>query len=139
MEVTFEEARAHMEIESQRQWSDLAIARATPVLFGLYSMVIRMANQLIKSETKPVPTAAWHEKQTPTFSDAIAIVRRYLWKNCHFSMSCEEDEIVKVLRALLERLTALSVLPRKWTKSSLDSLHLSLKEVSPYFIFSVQD
>jgi len=105
MEVTFEESRAHVGIESQRQWSDLAIARTTPVLFGLYSMVTLMADQLIESETNPVRAAAWYNKQTPTFSDAIAIVRRCLWKNCHFSMSCEKDEIVKVPRALLERLT----------------------------------
>jgi len=82
MEVTFEESRAHVGIESQRQWSDLAIARTTPVLFGLYSMVTLMADQLIESETNPVRAAAWYNKQTPTFSDAIAIVRRCLWKNC---------------------------------------------------------
>jgi hypothetical protein len=105
MEVTFEEARAHVGIESQRQWSDPAIARTTPLLFGLYSMVILMADQLIKNETMPVRTAAWYEKKTPTFSDAIAIVRHCLWKNCHFSMSMENTEIVKVPRILLERLT----------------------------------
>lgn len=105
MEVTFEEAQAHVGIESQRQWSDLAIARTTPVLFGLYSIVTLMANQLIKSETKPVRTATWYQKQTPTFSDAIAIVRRCLWKNCHFSTSGKTTEIVKVPRVLLERLT----------------------------------
>jgi hypothetical protein len=33
MEVTFEEARAHPGIEAQRQWSDPAIARTTPVLY----------------------------------------------------------------------------------------------------------
>ena len=30
MEVTFEESRAHLGIETLRQWSDLAIARTTP-------------------------------------------------------------------------------------------------------------
>jgi hypothetical protein len=105
MEATFEEARAHMGIESQRQWSDLAIARTTPVLFGLYSMLTSMANRLIKSETMPVRTAVWYQKQTPTFSDAIAIVRHCLWKNCYFSMPGKTTEFVKVPRVLLERLT----------------------------------
>jgi hypothetical protein len=41
-------------------------------------MVTVMADRLIKAEVKPVRTAAWYEKQTPTFADAIAIVRRYL-------------------------------------------------------------
>jgi hypothetical protein len=37
--VTFEESRANLGIETQRQWSDLATRRATPLLFGLYSLV----------------------------------------------------------------------------------------------------
>jgi len=105
MEVSFEEARAHLGIETQRQWSDLAIARTTPALFGLFSMVTLMADRLIKAEVKPVRTAAWYEKQTPTFADAIAIVRRYLWSSCHFSMSGNKRDVVKVPRSLLERLT----------------------------------
>jgi hypothetical protein len=105
MEVTFEEARAHLGIETQRQWNDLAIARTTPVLFGLFSMVALMANQLIKTEVKPVRTAAWYEKQTPTFADAIAIVRRWLWSSCHFLTSSNHSDVVKVPRSLLERLT----------------------------------
>jgi hypothetical protein len=36
LEVTFQEVRTHLGVESQRQWSDLAIARTTPVLFGLF-------------------------------------------------------------------------------------------------------
>jgi hypothetical protein len=39
LEVTFEESRAHLGIETQRQWSDLATLRSTPLLFGLYSLV----------------------------------------------------------------------------------------------------
>jgi hypothetical protein len=102
MEVTFEKARAHLGIETQRQWNDLAIARTTPVLFGLFSMVTLMADQLIKTEVKPVRTAAWYEKQTPTFADAIVIV---MWSSCHFSTSGKNRDVVKVTRSLLERLT----------------------------------
>ena len=32
LEVTFEEVRAHLGMESQRQWSDLAILRTTPTI-----------------------------------------------------------------------------------------------------------
>jgi hypothetical protein len=105
IEVTFEEARAHLEIETQRQWNDLAIARTPPVLFGLFSMVALMADRLIKTEVKPVRTVAWYEKQTPTYADAIAIVRRCLWSSCHFSTSGNHSDVVKVPRSLLERLT----------------------------------
>ena len=105
MEVTFEEARAHLGIETQRQWSDLAIARTTPLLFGLFSLVTLMANQLIVAEAKPVRTAAWYAKELPTFSDAIALVRRQLWSHTYFSTSGQDTDLIKIPRALLERFT----------------------------------
>jgi hypothetical protein len=103
--VTFEEARAHQGIETQRQWDHLAITRTTPALFGLFSVVALMANRLIKTEVKPVRTAPWYEKQTPTFADAIAIVRRCLWGSRHFSRPGNNSDVVKIPRSLLERLT----------------------------------
>ena len=52
MEVTFEEARAHLGMETQRQWNDRAIARATPALLSLYSVSTLTAHLLIdKGET----------------------------------------------------------------------------------------
>ena len=48
MEVTFEESRAHLGIETQRQWNDPALARSTPILFGLFSLVTLLANTLIQ-------------------------------------------------------------------------------------------
>jgi hypothetical protein len=65
----------------------LAIARTTPALFGLFSLVTLMADRLIKGKVKFVRTAAWYAKEQPTFSDAIAIVRRCLWSSYHFSTS----------------------------------------------------
>src|SRR5262245_5146483 len=105
MEVTFEESRAHLGIETKRQWTDLAIACTMPVLFGLFSLVTLMADRLIKGEVKPVRTAAWYAKERPTFSDAIGIVRRCLWSGCHFSTSSSKSDVLKVPRSLLERLT----------------------------------
>jgi hypothetical protein len=103
VEVTFEEARAHLGIESQRQWSDLAIARTTPILFGLFSLITLMATKLVAGKTMPVRSAAWYEKELPTFSDAIALVRRCLWSNCHFSMSGRNIDLAKIPRSLLGR------------------------------------
>ena len=105
MEVTFEESRAHLGIETQRQWSDLAIARSTPVLFGLFSLVTLLADALLKDETKVVRTAAWYAKEQPTFSDALAWVRRCLWSSCHFQTSQLDTDVVKIPRSLFERLT----------------------------------
>jgi DDE superfamily endonuclease len=105
MEVTFEEARAHLGMETQRQWSDLAIARTTPVLLGLFSRVTLMADCLRTRHTMPVRQATWYTKEWPTFADAIALVRRCLWSSCHFATSHQSRDVVKVPRSLLERLT----------------------------------
>jgi hypothetical protein len=105
MEVTFEEARAHLGVETQRQWNDLAIARSTPVLLGLFSLVTLLANLLMQGRNEPVRTAAWYAKERASFADAIASVRRCLWSNCHFSTSSADDEVCKIPRALFERLT----------------------------------
>jgi DDE superfamily endonuclease len=105
MEVTVEEARAHLGMETQRQWSDLAIARTTPVLLGLCSIVALMADGLSTRQTMPVRTAAWYSKELPTFAEAMALARRCLWNSCHFSTSRHSRDVLKVPRALLERLT----------------------------------
>ncbi len=105
MEVTFEEARAHLGMETQRQWNDLAIARTTPVLFGLYSLVTLMAQALLQAENRAARTAAWYAKTRPTFSDALAVVRLELWSACHFSISTVKSKVVEIPRSLLERLT----------------------------------
>lgn len=105
MEVTSEEGRAHLGVETQRQWNWLAIARSTPVLFGLYSLVTLTAQELINGEKRAVRGAAWYDKKQPTFSDAIAMVRRHLWSHCYFSTSDCQPDVIKVSRSLLERLT----------------------------------
>jgi DDE superfamily endonuclease len=104
LEVTLEEARAHLGIETQ-QWHDWAIRRTTPALLGLYSLVTLMAHALRQSEARVVRTAAWYAKERPTFSDALAVVRRELWSCYHFAMSESDVEMVKIPRAVLERLT----------------------------------
>ena len=80
MEVTFEEVRAHLGVETQRQWNDLAIARTTPALMALYSIVTLTSEALMTAETQVIRTAAWYAKTEPTFSDAIAMLRRRLWR-----------------------------------------------------------
>lgn len=87
MEVTFQECRTHLGLETQRQWSDLAIARTTPALLGLFSLVTLFAACLTKDQSLPVRTAAWYVKSEPTFSDAIAFVRYYLWTHMEFNRS----------------------------------------------------
>ena len=105
LEVTFEEARAHLGIETQRQWSELAILRTTPGLLGLFSLITLFAHQLLAGQELPVRQAAWYVKDVPTFADTIAFVRQQLWPVEGFWMSCEEGDMVKIPRALLDRFT----------------------------------
>ncbi len=74
METTFQEVRTHLGVETQRQWSDLAILRTTPALLGLFSLVAVWADELARTPASAVRprTAAWYDKREPTFSDAIA-------------------------------------------------------------------
>jgi hypothetical protein len=105
MEVTFEEARTHLGMETQRQWHDRAIARTTPALLGLFSLITLLAGQLTQEHTLPVRQAVWYRKPLPTFADAIAIVRRHLWTSTHFYMSPPKADMVEIPGALLNRLT----------------------------------
>ena len=105
VEVTFEEVRRHLGVETQRQWAGLAIRRTTPALLGLFSLVTLYAHPQMGSPAATVRRAAWYHKELPTFSDALALVRRELWGHLAFCMSGEESDLVKVPRALLERFT----------------------------------
>ena len=79
VEVTFEELRTHLGVETQRQWSDLAIARTTPSLFGMFSVIVLMALEITKNKTMSILNCAWYQKSDATFSDVIALVRRHIW------------------------------------------------------------
>ena len=85
VEVTFEEARAHLGVETQRQWSDLSIARSTPCLFGLFSLIC-CASISFFHQGKLIPKrSAWYKKTEVTFSDLIALMRRKTWGDKYFN------------------------------------------------------
>jgi hypothetical protein len=68
MEVTFAEARAHLGMETPRQWSERAIARTTPALLSLYAIVTLTAHLLMEKGMTSVRSTAWYQKTRPTFS-----------------------------------------------------------------------
>jgi DDE superfamily endonuclease len=109
VEVTFAEVRRHLGVETQRQWSDKAIARTTPALLGLFSLVTVWSNEAIKDGWKP-RQAAWYAKSRLTFSDALAVVRAKLW-SASFETSRPDRDQVKIPRALLNRLTEAACFP----------------------------
>jgi DDE superfamily endonuclease len=102
LEVTFRETRDHLGVESQRQWSDQAIARTTPCLLGLFSIVTLLATRLGKRARLAVSDAAWYRKQQPTFADTLAAVRREIWAAQGFSMSRSETDNRKLTKAMCD-------------------------------------
>jgi hypothetical protein len=108
VEVTFEEARRHLGLETQRQWSDKAIARITPLLLGLFSWVTLVAHALYTAHPSAAPRqAAWYAKPLPTFSDALALVRQYLWAAYPtFRISKDEPDMLKIPKPLFDTLVS---------------------------------
>jgi hypothetical protein len=80
------------------------LARTTPALLSLHSIIALTAHLLIEKGVNHVHSTTWYSKTYPTFSDAIALVRRSLWDQLHFSMSQQEINRRQIPRALLERL-----------------------------------
>jgi hypothetical protein len=102
MEVTFEETRRHLGVETQRQWSDLAILRTTPALFGLFSLVTLWVHGLLKNQVLPTRRAAWYQKTTPSFSDALAFLRLELWPARISWRSPSQPDMVEIPRGLFD-------------------------------------
>ncbi|MHB8630189.1 MAG: hypothetical protein ACYDBJ_26125 [Aggregatilineales bacterium] len=99
--------RTHLGVETQRQWSAKAIARTTPVLMGLFSIVTLLAHRMIAEHAIPIRTAAWYPKTLPTYSDALAIVRQRLWRSCLFQTSQSQADVAKIPHHLFDRFTEL--------------------------------
>lgn len=87
VEVAFHEVRTHLGVETQRQWVDLSILRITPALLGLFSIVTLLANLHAQKQNLPAQQAAWYNKQLPTFSDALRIVKQNLFSQSYFQTS----------------------------------------------------
>ena len=104
IEVTFAEVRRHLGVESQRQWSDPAIARTTPALLGLFSLVTLWAHELYANQPVMPRAATWYTKPLPTFSDAIALVRRELWTTPGLDTSANGPRVVEIPRATISAL-----------------------------------
>ncbi|MGH9637621.1 MAG: IS701 family transposase [Candidatus Angelobacter sp.] len=104
VEVTYHEVREHLGVETQRQWSDLAILRTTPVLLGLFSLVTLLAHQHTRRRKLPIRQTAWYHKTQPTFSDALALVRQQIWQQSLFQMTTAHTDSPKLLAQIQNRL-----------------------------------
>ncbi len=104
METTFQAVRTHLGVETQRQWNEAAIARTTPALLALFSLVTLMAHPHLLRPEHPIRTARWYAKAAPTFADALACVRRQLWHSQGFRTLPSQSHRTKPLPTLSERL-----------------------------------
>ena len=113
MEVTFRQVREHLGVETQRPWNERAMARTTPCLLALFSLVTLLAQQLGEQKAPargcPVRQSAWYVKEPATYSDALAWVRRHLWSHAPlpFSTAPRKPDREKLQQAVLERRTDL--------------------------------
>jgi hypothetical protein len=106
METTFQEVRQRLGFETQRQWSEKAIRRTAPALLSLFSLVTLFAHrQMAQEGSRTIRRAAWYDKSRPTFTDALALVRKELWTCTTFRGLLSDPDTVKVPRAFMERLT----------------------------------
>lgn len=102
--VTFEEARAHLGLETQRQWSDLALGRTTPVLLGLFSVVTLAAARCHEEGLPSAESTAWYAKGEPTFSDCLRLVRQRIWRAWIGRRSAEGAALIQFPSEVVEAL-----------------------------------
>jgi hypothetical protein len=105
VEVTFQEVRRTLGVESQRQWTHHAIARTTPCLLAVFSLVTLLADRLVRQGTLPLAQDAWYSRVRPTFADALAAVRRHYWVQAGFRVSGRKKQVQKLSSTLRECLT----------------------------------
>jgi hypothetical protein len=105
LEVTWQEARAQLGMATPRQGNARAIARTTPALLGLFSMIPLGAGPVAHAHARPIRQAGWSRKIQPTFADALAVVRQPWWTSTHVYRSPATSDLVEIPSARLNRLT----------------------------------
>jgi hypothetical protein len=73
----------------------------------LWPEVRRQAPAALSNSSPAIRQSAWYAKPSPTFADALAVVRRHLWTHTTFCGLPNAGDLVKILRALVDHLTGL--------------------------------
>lgn len=76
--------RAHLGFETPRQHVAKSVLRTAPSLLGLFSVVCLIFAEHTRLHRIRVRQTQWYTKAEPTFSDAIATVRRLFWQTTVF-------------------------------------------------------
>lgn len=111
IETTFEEVRSHLGVETQRQWSDTAIHRTTPMLMGLFSLTCIIAYKLTKGTLLPAISTAWYKKSDQaTFSDVITYVKQAISRKKQLNACIINDDFVQIPRKDFDEIINLGLL-----------------------------
>jgi hypothetical protein len=109
IETTFQEVRAHLGFETTRQRVARSVLRTGPCLLGLFSLVSLIFVRYARHHSVRLRRTAWYTKTEPTFSDALATVRRLFWSETVFETSSQHEAFEKLprqlRRMLLDRLS----------------------------------
>lgn len=87
IETTFQEMRHHLGFETTRQRTEKSVLRTGPCLMGLFSVVCLIYAEHVKRAKVSPRQTPWYAKAEPTFSDALATVRRLFWEQTIFKQS----------------------------------------------------
>ena len=104
IETTFQEMRTHLGFETPRQYVAKSVLRTAPCLLGLFSIVCLIFAKHIRNHRIEVRNTQWYSKAEPTFSDAIATIRRLFWQKTIFEQASYHNGFQKLspkLRNLL--------------------------------------
>jgi len=84
IETTFQEVREHLGFETPRQRVANSVLRTAPCLLGLFSIVSLIFAEHIDRHTVDLCHRPGYQKTEPTFTDAMATVRRLFWTQTVF-------------------------------------------------------
>ena len=104
IETTFQEVREHLGFETPRQYVAKSVLRTAPCLLGLFSVICLIFAEDTRRHRIKVRATEWYTKTEPTFSDAIATVRRLFWSTTIFEKPSYHEGLKKLppkLRNLL--------------------------------------
>ena len=96
IETNFQEMRAHLGFETPRQYVAKSVLRTAPCLFGLFSIICLIFAEHTRRHRVQIRSTEWYIKTEPTFSDAIATVRRLFWQKSIFETASYHNGFKKL-------------------------------------------
>ena len=110
IEVTFEEMREHLGLETTRGRCRNTVLRVEPCLFCLYALIVYWFDHLPRQNRETI-RVDWAGKTTITFSDAQTSVRYNAWDDYLFPHSTPDSSIEKFTTSKRQQSSNILALP----------------------------